>query len=76
MITTNWDEPLKPVNLNPRVQTCERHRFFVASTVGVEAEGTVHVIIVCTACGIAECKGFQVSKGNSPLKLEYPVKMD
>jgi hypothetical protein len=49
---------------------CEgEHRFFVADTIGVPAEGTVHVIEVCTACGEALLKSFTVAKPGTSLVL-------
>ncbi len=45
------------------------HRYFVAETVGVPAEGTVHVIALCTACGDTLLKSFTVAKPESELLL-------
>lgn len=50
---------------------CEgAHRYFVAEVVGVEAEGTVHVIALCTDCGDAIHKSFAVSKKAASLILK------
>lgn len=46
------------------------HSFFVALSVGVESEGTVHVVAVCTKCAKAVRHTFQVAKPKSPLLLE------
>ncbi len=45
------------------------HHFFVAETVGVESEGMIYVVIVCTACGESQAKGHQVAKPGSLLRL-------
>jgi len=45
------------------------HHFYIAEVVGVEAEGKVFVLLVCTACGGVICKDFTVSKGIGPLRL-------
>ena len=53
----------------------DKHRFYIACTVGVETEGTVHVIAMCTSCGLCIKESFSVSKGGMPLKIEqYPNK--
>jgi hypothetical protein len=45
-----------------------QHRYFVAETVGVEAEGKVVVILICTSCG--EGKVFRVPvTDNRPARL-------
>ena len=53
---------------------CNRgHRYFVASSVGVEPEGKVVVIVVCTACGHTFSKDFQVSSSPTVrLRIEKP----
>jgi hypothetical protein len=38
-----------------------RHRFFALEPVGVEAEGKVVVIVVCTACGEVRTSNIQVA---------------
>ena len=38
-----------------------QHRYFVADVAQVEAEGTVTVIIVCTACGDSKAIKHQVA---------------
>jgi hypothetical protein len=45
------------------------HTFFVAEVVGVETEGKVYLIYLCTSCGEAICKEFKVSNPGSPLRL-------
>lgn len=49
-----------------------RHRYFVASTIGVEQEGKVVILVVCTACGDTFSEDFQVSLGGpeNPLVIE------
>lgn len=47
----------------------ELHRYFVAECVGVEAEGKVFVIAICTSCGHTFAKEFQVSKPGTPLRM-------
>ena len=39
------------------------HRIYVAETIGVEAEGKVYVVLVCTACGDASLKSFDLNGG-------------
>jgi len=55
---------------------CEKdqHRYYVAETVGVEAEGTMTVIIVCTSCGDFVDYTVQVSKGKNPMILRSETK--
>lgn len=38
-----------------------QHHYYVAETVGVPAEGTASIIVVCTACGNSFSKKFSVS---------------
>ncbi len=45
------------------------HHFFVAETVGVESEGMVYVVIVCTACGESRAQGHKVAASGSPIRL-------
>lgn len=46
------------------------HTFFVAEVIGVEAEGKVHLLYLCTSCGEAYCKEFKVaSNPGSALRL-------
>jgi len=45
------------------------HTFFVAEVVGVEAEGKVYLLYLCTSCGEAICKEFKVSNPGTPLRL-------
>jgi hypothetical protein len=45
---------------------CEgAHRYFSLEPVGVEAEGKVIVILVCTACGKIKLHDVQVTAGAS-----------
>ncbi len=46
------------------------HRFFVASTVGIEREGKVVLLVVCTACGETFSEEFRVSDPDTPLVIE------
>jgi hypothetical protein len=47
-----------------------QHRYFVAEAVGVEAEGTISIVVVCTACGETFIKTFPVAKPQSSLRLK------
>lgn len=46
------------------------HHYFVAEVVGVEAEGTVHLIALCTDCGDTIQKSFAVSSKSATLTLK------
>ncbi len=46
-----------------------RHHFFVAECVGVESEGMIYVLIVCTSCGESLAKAHKVAQPGSPLRL-------
>lgn len=51
--------------------TCSgAHRFFVAEVVGVEAEGTIHLIALCTDCGETIHKSFAVSQKAASITLK------
>ena len=52
----------------------ENHRYYVAETVGVPAEGTVTVVAVCTNCGDFISERFVVAKGATPLVLRSEAK--
>lgn len=59
------------LGLQGAVKPCtDFHRYYVPATVGVEKEGKVVVIALCTACGHSFSKEFLVSSGNSPLVIE------
>jgi len=45
------------------------HRFFCAETIGIEPEGKVVVLALCTSCGEFISKEFQVSRPFSGLRL-------
>lgn len=45
------------------------HRLFVPEVIGVEAEGKVIVITVCTACGDVQFTDYQVANPGSSLRL-------
>jgi len=45
------------------------HRYFVADVCGVESEGKLFVVVVCTACGHTFCREFKVSNPNVRLTL-------
>ena len=49
---------------------CEgTHRYFVATSCGVEKEGVVVVVALCTGCGHVVNTKVQVSSGGKPLLL-------
>jgi hypothetical protein len=52
-----------------------KHRFYVAETVAVPSEGTVHVIAVCTDCGEAILKSFTVAQAGSGILLGSETKI-
>jgi hypothetical protein len=68
-------QPLRRTNLGtakgPAMKyTCSGpHRYFIAETVGVESEGTVSVIAVCTDCGDCIFHKFQVAGADKNLTL-------
>lgn len=45
------------------------HRFHVAEVVGVESEGTVHILALCVQCGLAKQNTFQVAEAGRTLRL-------
>lgn len=45
------------------------HSYFVADVVGVEAEGKVYLIYLCTGCGEAVSKEFKVATPGSEVRL-------
>ena len=45
------------------------HRMFVAEVIGIEAEGKVVVITVCTQCGVVNFDEKQVSGSGAPLRM-------
>jgi hypothetical protein len=54
----------------PKSNDCTaNHTFFVAEVVGVEAEGKVYLIYLCTSCGEAISKEFRVANPGAPLRL-------
>jgi hypothetical protein len=54
---------------------CEgSHRFFVADVAVIEDEGRVCILVVCTSCGDAQCKDFQVTKTGHKVRLEKQQK--
>lgn len=46
------------------------HKFYVAATIGVEAEGKAVIIVCCTACGKSFKEEFLVSAPGRELLLE------
>jgi hypothetical protein len=50
-------------------ECCNNPRFFFCECIGVEAEGTVSVIMACTSCGTAKATKIHVAQGASPLRL-------
>lgn len=51
-------------------QHCSQdHSYFVAEVVGVEEEGKVYLIYLCTGCGEAISKEFKVATPGLALRL-------
>ncbi len=46
-----------------------QHHFYVAQVIGIESEGRVVTITVCTSCGEFRHDELTVSKEGSPLRL-------
>ena len=46
-----------------------QHRFFVADVVGVEQEGKVFVLVVCTQCGEFKAHEQAVGRNGSQIRL-------
>jgi hypothetical protein len=46
------------------------HRYYLADVAVVEDEGKVCLLMLCTSCGDAQCKEFQVTKTRSKVRLE------
>lgn len=46
------------------------HRYYLADVAVVEEEGKVCLLTVCTSCGDAQCKEFQVAKAGYKVRLE------
>lgn len=46
-----------------------RHHYFVAEVIGVESEGMVYVLIVCTSCGDSQARAHKVAVPGSSLRL-------
>lgn len=55
--------------MEARENCSDLHRFYVTEMVAVEAEGKIHIFLVCTGCGCAKHHEFQVSLKGSPLRL-------
>ena len=45
------------------------HRYFVCEVIGVESEGKVFLLALCTACGDAFCKEFIVASPTQAIRL-------
>jgi hypothetical protein len=45
------------------------HSYFVCEVVGVETEGKVFLIYLCTRCGDAVCRPFAVSTPGNAIRL-------
>ena len=45
------------------------HRFYVAEVCGVESEGKLYAIIVCTACGEFRTHELKVSSPHASIRL-------
>jgi hypothetical protein len=45
------------------------HTFFVAEVIGVESEGKVYLLYLCTSCGDSFCKDFKVATPGVPIRL-------
>jgi len=50
-------------------ECCNNARFFYCETIGVESEGTVFVILACTACGTVKSTKVTVAQGAANLRL-------
>jgi hypothetical protein len=50
------------------------HRYFLADVAVVEDEGKVCLLSICTSCGDALCKEFQVAKAGNKVRLEKQEK--
>lgn len=49
---------------------CSReHSYFVAEVVGIQAEGKVHLVYLCTGCGDAVCKTFSVASPGMDMRM-------
>jgi hypothetical protein len=56
--------------MHPKNLECVgNHTFFVAEVIGVEAEGKVYLLYLCTSCGESICKEFKVANPGSPVRL-------
>jgi hypothetical protein len=64
------EESLRDSTATPNESCTGTHRYFVATEFGVEGEGAVGIVVVCTACGDCFVKKFSVANSNSPLKLK------
>jgi hypothetical protein len=67
-----WDTASSTTGfVQPKTYKCSGpHRFFVAEVVGVEAEGLVHLLALCTDCGETIHKSFAVSSKAATLTLK------
>ena len=50
-------------------QRCGKHHYFVSEVIGVEAEGMVYILIVCTDCGESQAKAHKVSAPEKRIRL-------
>lgn len=55
--------------MKPQPNCTANHSYYVAEVVGVEKEGKVYVLAICTACGDARCADFKVAEPNSNIRL-------
>jgi hypothetical protein len=45
------------------------HRFFCAEVIGVESEGKVFVLAICTSCGELKNHAVQVGQKGAPIRM-------
>ncbi len=53
----------------PQSDCNQDHRYFVAEVIGVEQTGKVHLLYLCTQCGEAICKEFQIAPPGASMRL-------
>jgi translation elongation factor EF-1alpha len=56
--------------MGTQTQCPGEHRYFVADTAASDANGTVSVVVVCTSCGDAFCRTFDVASPGSKIILK------
>jgi hypothetical protein len=50
------------------------HRYYLADVAVIEDEGKVCLLVICTSCGDAMCREFQVAKAHSKVRLQKQEK--